>query len=39
MSNANLEKSTENFNELKDEEIVKLAKSGEEAALINIKTL
>ncbi len=33
MSNANLEKSIENFNELKDEEIVKLAKSGEEAAL------
>ena len=33
MSNANLEKDTKEYNGLKDEEIVKLAKSGEEAAL------
>ena len=33
MSNANLEKSIKNFDELKDEEIVKLAKCGEEDAL------
>lgn len=33
MSNANLEKSTKDYNELKDEEIVKLAKAGEEEAL------
>ena len=33
MSNANLEKSIKNFDELKDEEIVRLAKCGEEDAL------
>lgn len=33
MSNANLEKDTKDYNELKDEEIVKLAKNGDENAL------
>lgn len=33
MSNANLEKNTKDYNELKDEEIVELAKSGNESAL------
>ena len=33
MSNANLEKSTKDYNELKDEEIVMMAKDGDEDAL------
>lgn len=33
MSNANLEKDTKDYSELKDEEIIKLAKNGEESAL------